>query len=169
MIVKKLNRLRGPVLLLGCMAVMWSFASPRGSVIGRVTADRLSPQRGLSVSGNVQDQVQKRNPASWGGNHVGKPVPDYVHGDECLFCHRNDIGPGWQRNSHGVTIRQHEDAPAMSDLLKSQPALAGVAGQVEYFLGSRNHVRFLKKQGYGTFAMLNTQAVLAPDGHAQKW
>ncbi|HYM13228.1 MAG TPA: hypothetical protein VEU62_20980, partial [Bryobacterales bacterium] len=49
---------------------------------------------------------QRGNPAAWGSNHVGKPIPDFVHGDECLFCHRNDIGPGWQKNAHGITVRQ---------------------------------------------------------------
>src|SRR6266446_1000602 len=32
------------------------------------------------------------DPVAWGSNHVGKPIPEYVHGDECLFCHRNNIG-----------------------------------------------------------------------------
>jgi predicted CXXCH cytochrome family protein len=117
-----------------------------------------------------QTETQKKlDPAAWGTNHAGKPVPEYTQGDECLFCHRNDIGPGWQKNSHGITIRQREDAPAFRELIKTQPALAAVAPDIEYFLGSRSRVRFLKKHGYNAFAMLNTQAVLGPDGHAQKW
>jgi predicted CXXCH cytochrome family protein len=109
------------------------------------------------------------NPTSWGGDHVGKPVPDYVHGDECLFCHRNDIGPGWQKNSHGITLRQAEDAPELRRVLESEPAPKSLAPQVEYFLGSRHRVRFLKKEGYGKFAVLSTQAVLSPDKRAIKW
>src|SRR5688572_25378852 len=63
--------------------------------------------------------AQKRlDPAAWGTNHSGKPVPEFVHGDECLFCHRNDIGPGWQKNTHGITIRQKEDAPEWRDIFK---------------------------------------------------
>ncbi len=27
-------------------------------------------------------------PAAPGNNHVGQPVPEYLTGDECLFCHR---------------------------------------------------------------------------------
>src|SRR5579872_1609254 len=81
------------------------------------------------------------DPAAWGSDHVGKPVPEYTHGDECLFCHRNDIGPGWQKNAHGVTVRQREDAP---DLVKKLDPTA----QAEFFLGSRHQVRFLKKSGY---------------------
>ena len=54
-----------------------------------------------------------QEPAAWGGNHVGKPIPEYVHGDECLFCHRNTIGVTWQKNAHGVAVRQGEDAPEL--------------------------------------------------------
>src|SRR5438132_10958884 len=85
----------------------------------------------------------KLDPAAWGGNHAGQQVPEFVHGDECLFCHRNDIGPGWQRNSHGVTVRQKEDAPEWRDVFKGLPAFAPIAPQVEYFLGSRHRLRFL--------------------------
>jgi predicted CXXCH cytochrome family protein len=112
---------------------------------------------------------RKLDPAAWGGSHVGKPVPEFVHGDECLFCHRNDIGPGWQKNAHGITLRQQEDAPNLLQVLKTQPALSTISAQVEFFLGSRHRVRFLKKEGYGKLALLNTQVVLGSDGHAQKW
>ncbi|HYM12813.1 MAG TPA: hypothetical protein VEU62_18895, partial [Bryobacterales bacterium] len=105
------------------------------------------------------------NPAAWGSNHVGKPIPDFVHGDECLFCHRNDIGPGWQKNAHGITVRQAEDAPELVKLAAGQPALP----KPEYFLGSRHRVRFLKKEAYGKFALLSTQAALRPDGSLERW
>jgi hypothetical protein len=120
----------------------------------------------LSATGTV---LQKLDPAAWGGNHAGKPVPEFVHGDECLFCHRNDIGPGWQKNPHGVTVRQQEDAPELRDVFKGQAALAPFAAQVEYFLGSRHRLRFLKKEGYGKFAMLTTQAELGTGAQVQKW
>lgn len=81
--------------------------------------------------------------------HAGQPVPEFVHGDECLFCHRNDVGNQWQKNRHGATLRQREDAPALTGLLAGKT----FAGEVEYFLGSRGHVRFLKKDGYGKFAI----------------
>src|SRR5262245_22809829 len=45
------------------------------------------------------------NPAAWGSDHVGRPVPEYITGDECLFCHRITIGPGWSRTRHQSTIR----------------------------------------------------------------
>ena len=109
------------------------------------------------------------DPAAWGSNHIGKPIPEYVHGDECLFCHRNDIGTTWQKNAHGVTVRQGEDAPELQAIVRKQPALSSVATQIEYFLGSRHRVRFLKKDGYGKFALLNTQAVLGPDTQVEEW
>jgi len=113
------------------------------------------------------EQAKPQDPKAWGGNHVGKPVPDFVHGDECLFCHRNDIGPGWQKNAHGLTVRQREDAPELAEVLK-QPALARLGSEVEYFLGSRHRVRLMKKDGYGKFALLNTQAMLGASGHVEK-
>jgi predicted adenine nucleotide alpha hydrolase (AANH) superfamily ATPase len=114
-------------------------------------------------------QTPAIDPAAWGSNHVGKPIPEYVHGDECLFCHRNDIGTTWQKNSHGLTVRQQEDAPLLQSLVRKQPALSNSAKEIEYFLGSRNHVRFLRKDGYGKFSILNTQAVLSADSQAETW
>ncbi len=111
---------------------------------------------------------KKRDPAAWGSNHAGKPIPEFVHGDECLFCHRNDIGPGWQKDPHGIAVRQSEDAPEFKDILKGQASLSGLAPQVEYFMGSRHRVRFLKKEGYGKFAMLDAQAELA-NGRVSRW
>jgi hypothetical protein len=109
------------------------------------------------------------DPAAWGANHVGQPVPEYVHGDECLFCHRFNVGPGWSKNIHGITVRQTEDAPELKALVDSQPALAAVAPQIDYFLGSRHRVRFLHKQGYGKFTLLSTQVVLGSDKKVQSW
>ena len=111
----------------------------------------------------------RRDPAAWGGNHVGQPVPEFVHGDECLFCHRNDIGPSWPKTAHGRTVRQREDAPELDAIRKAQPALAPVAAEIEYFLGGRARVRFLKKEGYGKFAILSTQAALGADGRVARW
>jgi hypothetical protein len=60
-------------------------------------------------------------------------LPEFVAGDQCLFCHRNDIGPGWQKNRHNLTVQ------AMAD-------------GVGFTLGARQQ-RELKKSGYGRFAM----------------
>jgi predicted CXXCH cytochrome family protein len=119
--------------------------------------------------------VSSQDPASWGGNHVGKPIPEYVHGDECLFCHRNTIGVTWQKNAHGLTVRQGEDAPELQTLAGKLPELAPVMNDIGYFLGSRHRLRFLKKSGYGKFSLLNLQAVLGPNiiekasGNSPSW
>jgi predicted CXXCH cytochrome family protein len=126
-------------------------------------------QAGKQEANSAASPQKKLDPAAWGSNHAGKPVPEYVRGDECLFCHRNDIGPGWQKISHGITVRQREDAPELQELVKSQGALSALAPQIEYFLGSRHRVRFLKKEGYGKFALLSTQAEVGADKRAQKW
>jgi predicted CXXCH cytochrome family protein len=123
----------------------------------------------LSGLGPARPQEKKLDPSAWGGNHAGKPIPEYVHGDECLFCHRNDIGPTWQKNAHGTAVRQQEDAQELQRIVRGEPALAGMVSEIEYFMGSRRHVRFLKKQGYGKFALLSTQAVLTRDRNVEKW
>jgi hypothetical protein len=119
----------------------------------------------------VQNSTSKktRDPKGWGGNHVGKPIPEYVQGDECLFCHRNDIGPTWEKNSHGLTVRERESAPELSARLKSDAALENFAPEVGLFMGSRHRVRFLRRDGYGKFALLNVQAVLDKNQKIEKW
>ncbi|HMB27421.1 MAG TPA: hypothetical protein VKS99_04915, partial [Blastocatellia bacterium] len=121
----------------------------------------------IGASGQDQNKPEQKpiDPKAWGGNHAGKPIPEYVHGDECLFCHRNDIGPTWQKNAHGITVRQRDDAPELAKTLESAPALAEVAKQVEYFLGGRHRARLLKQEGYGKFTMLNAQLALGGNGH----
>ena len=74
-------------------------------------------------------------------------VPEFVHGDECLFCHRNDIGPSWQKNAHGLALRQKQDAPEVTDIPR--------AGETTHVLGSRHHIRYLKQAGYGKFDILS--------------
>lgn len=66
-------------------------------------------------------------------------LPEFVVGDQCLFCHRNDIGPTWQKNAHGVTVTPNEADP-------------------QSFTIGRTRKRPLKKSGYGKFA------IQEPDG-----
>lgn len=100
---------------------------------------------------------EKRDPAAWGSDHAGKPVPEYIPGDECLFCHRNDIGNAWQKNAHRTTLLQREDAGDLAAMLQAEPKLAAFAKDVTHFLGYRRHVRFLKKDGYGKFDLLSVR------------
>lgn len=99
----------------------------------------------------AQRDPMLRDPAAWGSSHAGQPIPEFIHGDECLFCHRRDIGSAWPKTSHGSTIRQVADAPDLAPRLRGQRN----AGEIEFFLGSRHHVRFLKKAGYGKLALLS--------------
>jgi predicted CXXCH cytochrome family protein len=114
----------------------------------------------IIIASLLATQQTVDDPASWGGNHAGKPIPEYVHGDECLFCHRNTIGVTWQKNAHGVTVRQSEDAPELQRLARQLAELKSVVNEIGYFLGSRHRVRFLKKSGYGKFSILSLQALL---------
>ncbi|MFN7919383.1 MAG: cytochrome c3 family protein [Bryobacteraceae bacterium] len=55
--------------------------------------------------------------------------PEYTSGDQCLFCHRSDIGPSWQGNAHNRTTRFDPDGKA--------------------HLGARTRSREVRKSGYG--------------------
>jgi nitrate/TMAO reductase-like tetraheme cytochrome c subunit len=65
-------------------------------------------------------------------DHVNKPTPEYVSGDECLFCHRVKPADTWQQNPHARTVFPNE--------------------KNEYFLGAKL-ARPLRKEGYGKFAL----------------
>ena len=62
-------------------------------------------------------------------------APEFVHGEECLFCHRNNIGSSWQRNAHNVTTQQLE-------------------GSKTVVLG-RHGSRRLQKTGYNRLAFID--------------
>lgn len=83
-------------------------------------------------------------PASPHKDHVGKPLPDYMTGDQCLFCHREVVGPTWQQEPHAWTIRPVGVEPAVPQLPKD----------ATHVIGSPLHYRALKLIGYGKFAML---------------
>src|SRR6476659_2384713 len=146
----------------------WKDPTKFGSRWWKITP-RSSVAPVLLLAAMITRAQTKLDPAAWGSDHAGQTVPEFVHGDECLFCHRNDIGPGWQKNTHGITIRQGEDAAEWRDIFKGQATLSPIASQVEYYMGSRHRLRFLKKEGYGKFALLNTQAELGTTRQVQKW
>jgi hypothetical protein len=64
-----------------------------------------------------------------------KELPEFIAGDQCLFCHRNDIGPSWSKNRHNLTIRMKPGS------------------ETEFLLGAGAQQRILKKTGYGRFAI----------------
>ncbi len=77
-----------------------------------------------------------------------KELPEFVAGDQCLFCHRNDIGPVWGKNAHNTTV-----------LLKS--------GE-EFTLGAHRKQRNLKRTGYGKFAIQETDGTWNPNKFADR-
>ena len=106
---------------------------------------------------------KRLDPAAWGSDHVGKPVPEYVSGDECLFCHRSDVGPTWPKNRHQQTTREPESGSPALAALKKAPELKPFADEVNVLLGNARGVRFLKKSAnYGKLDLL-TAAWHAPD------
>ena len=84
------------------------------------------------------------DPAAWGSDHVGQPVPEYVDGNECLFCHRNDVGVTWSDNHHNRSVREiAPDSPALA-ALQAAPGLKQAAGEVSLVMGGDQRQRFLK-------------------------
>lgn len=91
--------------------------------------------------------------AGWGSDHVGQPIPLYMTGDECLFCHR-DVGDNFQRNWHNIGMRNASILPDEIETALDAPEAAGFAPDMTYTLGGRRLVRFLKPNGrYGQFAL----------------
>jgi hypothetical protein len=111
----------------------------------------------LLVASQLPAQRERpHDPAAWGGDHVGKPLPEYVTGDECLFCHRSPIGTDWPKNHHYLALRKADaDAPALADL-KKMATLRPMAGEVEHLIGGKHFARFLKAdKDYGKLDLLS--------------
>jgi len=84
------------------------------------------------------------DPAAWGEDHVGLPLPSYVEGGECLFCHRNEVGHDWQTNRHARDTRDAAiDDPAVK-ALAGKSETQDLAAEVALLLGGNRAVRFLK-------------------------
>lgn len=120
---------------------------------GLIVAVSLAPRPSQGSSLPLQ------NPASWGSDHVGKPVPEFQSGDECLFCHRNEVGSTWAKNRHGQTVR---------DLSPALPALARLGRSAEgaaFVLGGERRQRFLKPgKEFGTLELLSASWIPPRDG-----
>ena len=79
----------------------------------------------------------KLDPAKWGSDHVGKEVPEYMTGGECLFCHGKKVGVNWQRNPHQLTMRL---ALPDSDEVKALATFLKAGEKPEYLQIGRAHV-----------------------------
>jgi len=105
--------------------------------------------------------------AAWGSNHVGRLLPEFISGDECLFCHRVSIGPAWTKNRHQSTVRLVEFDPSARQGLKSSKLPESLIKEVEFALGRTNQWRWLKRsEAYGHLDLLSART--DPAGSAAK-
>jgi len=79
-------------------------------------------------------------------DHAGQPIPKYVTGDECLFCHRVKVADTWQQNPHARTVHPHDE---------EDPATKNFPPDATYILGAHAPYRGLKEDGYGKFDLLS--------------
>src|SRR4051794_7347286 len=113
------------------------------------------------------DEPKKLGPAAWGGDHVGKPVPEYPTGDECLFCHR-EVGKTWGENRHNLTVRPAAETGALKALQKSDAK--EFADAVKFVLGGQHRQRFLKpSKEYGKLDLLSVEWVPPRDKQPAKF
>lgn len=103
-------------------------------------------------------QPPQLDPAAWGSDHVDQAVPAFTSGDECLFCHRMDVGPSWPKNRHGQTVRDiQRPHVAVAELEQSSP-LKDFAREVELLMGHKNRQRFLKRSAdHGRLDLLSVE------------
>lgn len=110
------------------------------------------------------------DPEPWGSDHVGEPVPEYITGDECLFCHRATIGNAWGGNRHQRTIREAGEDPWFRACIEHAGEAKELASEAALLLGSgKRAVRLLKPNGrYNQLALLSSWLAPADDGGG-KW
>jgi len=101
------------------------------------------------------------DPAEWGTDHVGETFPDYITGDECLFCHR-PIGTSWPVNPHQRTTRQATSSDTAIKLLGESND--NLATEPQFLIGSRRITRYLRRaKAYGKLEMLSAAYLPAND------
>jgi cytochrome c553 len=127
---------------------------------------------GLAVpalaAGTDAASTNSRGAADW-GDHVGAPLPEYVTGEECLFCHRDDWGNRWAKNYHQLTVRPADaKSPAMK-ALAADPEMKNFVSDASYLLGTRREIRFLKRSSaYGKFELLSAAYASAAPGASSR-
>lgn len=111
----------------------------------------------LAVKLLLQDSPKPLDPAAWGSDHVGQELPEYVTGEQCLFCHREKIGSSWAKNRHNVTIRDADPKSTAMQAIASSPA-KGLTNDINYVMGHRQVQRFLKPSTeYGHLEILSAE------------
>ncbi len=124
----------------------------------------------VCVSARLASEGPSRrlDPAAWGNDHAGKPVAEFVTGDECLFCHRDKVGTTWSANRHNLTIRPFDDSAPARAALKESTAKK-LAEEIKYVLGHQQRQRFLKPApAYGQLEMLSVAWTPPRDGKPGK-
>ncbi len=76
------------------------------------------------------------------GSCLSAQVPNYVTGDECLFCHRVKVAATWEKNPHARTVHPRD---------ASDP----VPADAPFVLGAHPPQRGLRPDGYGKFDLLS--------------
>ena len=140
------------VFIVGLLSLAWKDKMSAGERDQLSTSDQLDPK-------------------SWGSDHVGKEFPDYVTGDECLFCHR-DIGKFWSSNRHQLTVRRvSTDDIELLSLPKNETAEV-IADDVMFAIGHKRALRFLRRSDhYGKLDLLlatNTPSASSPPKQQHK-
>ena len=131
----------------------------QGNLIGHVVAlAAVAIMAAATATLSTAEPPPRLDPAAWGADHVGQEPPPFTTGEECLFCHRTDVGIDWANNRHTLTIRVAEaDAPAMRALAANQ-ASAPFAEETTLLLGGARRERFLKRgQRQGHLDMLSAE------------
>ncbi len=131
---------------------------------GCLAAGVLCTGSGSASESTPAEKAAAAKGGDW-GDHVDSPLPEYVTGEECLFCHRDDWGNRWSRNFHQRTVRAAEaDSPAMKTLA-ADPEMKSFVPDASFLLGTRREIRFLKRSNqYGKFGILS--AAYASPPHA---
>lgn len=133
-----------------------------GSLVLLTVAAWIMPDQ-FSNQAISADASQPLDPAAWGSDHVGQPVPEYTTGDQCLFCHREKIGDTWGQNRHNLTIRDLDDqSPARAALMPL--VKKSLVDDIKYVMGNRQVQRFLKPaKAYGQLELLAAGLILKGD------
>ncbi len=140
-------------------------SSPFAATLGLCIASLAVIQVFVSADeGHGQSSPPRQlDPAAWGADHVGKPMPDYVTGDECLFCHR-DIGPTWPDNRHQLTVRPAATDDAAVAALLDLDSWKTAAKEVNFLMGDTRTIRFLKRsQAYGRLDLFSAKYLPASE------
>lgn len=105
--------------------------------------------------GAVEPTLAEYPPDSWGTDHVGKEIPNYVTGDECLFCHRQ-IGYQWPTNAHQLTLQPKAEGSEAIAALRSVSGGERFAEETHFLMNSGRITRYLKRsKEYGKLDLLN--------------